>query len=120
MTDNIDVVSPVPLFKCDECNKAYTIKSSYQSHMRLKHKANKVSEDIENGSNTSKKKTTSAYRMWTENKVDEMPLLMTRELDSYLDNRNDASLVAAAAESEKVVEAEIMVQKLSVKSHELE
>ena len=120
MTDNTDVVSPVPVFKCDKCNKAYTIKSSYQSHMRLKHKANKVSEDIENGSNTSRKKTTSAYKMWTENEVDEMPLMMTRELDSYLDNRNDASLVAAAAESERVVEAEIMAQKLSVKSHELE
>ena len=120
MTDNTDVVSAVPVFKCDECSKAYTIKSSYQSHMRLKHKANKVSEDIENGSNTSKKKTTTAYKMWTENEVDEMPLMMTKELDSYLDNRNDASLMAAAAEIERAIEAEIMVQKFSVKSHELE
>ena len=102
MTDTVDVVNPVPEYKCHECNKTYAIKGSYSSHMRLKHRANKVSEDVENGSGgnpyRNKKKTSSAVRIWTENKVDEMPMMMTRELDSYIDNINDA---AAAAESEK-------------------
>ena len=120
MTDNTDVVSPVPVFKCDKCNKAYTIKSSYQSHMRLKHKANKASEDVQNVSKNTKKTTSSPYFPWIDADKEERPLLLTRELNSFLDNDNDASLVAAAAESEEMVEAEVMVEKLRVKSHELE
>ena len=117
MTDNTDVVFPSPVYKCDECNKTYAIKGSYQSHMRLKHKANKASEVLENGNNTSKKKPSSGYHMWTENEIGDMPLMLTRK--PYLDKKNDSSLVAAAVESQEDIENEIMIQKRSVKDHKL-
>ena len=120
MTDKIDVVCPVPVYNCHECTKTYAIKSSYQSHKRLRHRANKVSEDLENVSKTTKKTTSSPYFPWMDTEKDERPLILTRELDSFLDNGNDASLVAAAAESEEMAEAEAMGEKLRVKSHELE
>ena len=46
-----------------------------------------------------------------------MPLMLTRELDSFLDNRSDASLVVAARESE---ETEVQVERLEVRNHEFE
>ena len=115
MTDNTDVV----LYNCDLCNKRYTIKTSYQSHMRLKHKASKASEELENGNKTSRKKKAEAWNTWIENET-ENPGMWTRDLDSYLDNRNDGSLAAAAVESEEAIEAEIIGEKLAVKDHELD
>ena len=92
MTDTTDVV----LYKCDLCNKSYTIKSSYQSHISLKHKASKASEELENGNKTSRKKRAEAWNTWIENENDN-PGMWTRDLDSYLDNRNDGSLAAATS-----------------------
>ena len=116
MTGNTDVA-----FSCDQCDKTYNIKASFQSHMRLKHKANKASEEAENGGGKSDRKTyTPGYAMWVENEKDR-PMMNTRDLNSFLDNRGDVSLVEAALETEQVLQAEeIGVEKLLVKDHELE
>ena len=84
MTHNTAVVQPDPLYKCDKCNKTYAIKGSYKSHMRLKHKANKAHEDLENGSNDGRKKNYSPYQEWTENEKDERPLMLTKDLTHFL------------------------------------
>ena len=91
MTDNIDVV----YYKCDHCDKSYTIKSSYQSHLRLKHKAAKAAEELENGNKTAKKKRVGAFNMWIENEH-QKPGDWTRDLNSFLENQGDVSLAAAA------------------------
>ena len=50
-----------------------------------------------------------------------MPMMNTRDLNSYLDYRNDSSLAAAAIESEQVLQVEeIFVEKLAVKDHEID
>ena len=82
--------------------------------MRLKHKPSKESE-IEKGTSKSTRKT-SGQELWIENEMDR-PLLLTRELDSFLDSRSDTSLVKAVKESE---EAEVQVEKLAVRNHEFE
>ena len=87
--------------------------------MRLKHKANIKASEVENGKVISQKKGTSATSMWVENETDGL-LMSTRELNSLLANRSDASLADAAVESEQAVEAEIIVEKLRVKNHELD
>ena len=116
MTGNTDVA-----FSCDQCNKTYSIKASFQSHMRLKHKSNKASEEAENGGGKSeRKKSAPGYALWVENEKD-MPMMNTRDLNSFLDNRSDSSLAAAAMESEQVLQVEEMVvEKLMVKDHELD
>ena len=43
--------------------------------------------------------------------------MLTRELDSFLDNRSDTSLVLAARENK---EAQVQVEKLAVRNHEVE
>ena len=113
MTDNDDVV-----YACYQCDRTYKIKSSFQSHMRMKHKGNKVS-DIEKGQQGTQKKPISSYSMWVENEL-EIPHMSTREFDPFLANRSDFDLAIAAVESEKIFEAENVVEKLKVKSHELD
>ena len=108
---NKDVV-----FSCNICDKSYHIKSSFQSHMRLKHKPNKES-DMEKGTKTTNKKKEEMFYSWVENEKDDRPLMLTRDLDSFLDNRSDSSLVAAA---EGGIEVGIQMEKLMVKDHELE
>ena len=115
MTGNTDVV----LYKCDLSDKSYTIKSSYHSHLRLKHKAVKSADGLENGSNASRRKKDVALSTWIENEIED-PGMWTRNLDSYLENQNDISLAAAAFESEQAIQEEIMVEKLGVKYHEIE
>ena len=116
MTGNTDVA-----FSCDHCDKTYNIKASFQSHMRLKHKANKASEKAENGGgNSGRKNTTPGYALWVENEKNR-PMMDTRDLNSFLDNRSDSSLAAAAMESDKMNQVEEMVvEKLVVKDHELD
>ena len=115
MTDNTDVVS----YNCDLCSKSYIIiKSSYKTHRRLKHKTTKAAEELENGKENSRKKK-AAFNTWIDNENDQ-PGRWTRDLDSYLENRNDFSLAAAAIESAEVIEAEIIGEKLAVKDHELD
>ena len=46
--------------------------------------------------------------------------MWTRDLDSYLDNRNDGSLAAVAVKSEEAIEVKIIGEKLAVKDHELD
>ena len=87
MTENTDVV-----YECNQCDKKYAIKSSFQSHLRLKHRANKDSEAerAESGGNGNpyrlatgggnKKKTPE---IWVDNERG-MPLMTTRDLDSFL------------------------------------
>ena len=101
------------IFACNICDKYYDKKTSYQSHMRLKHKPTKESE-VEKGTKPNQKKI--GQGLWIENKLDR-PLMLTRELDSFLDKRSDTSLVVAARESE---EAEVQVEKLVVRNHEYE
>ena len=101
------------IFSCNFCDKSYDKKTSYQSHMRLKHKPTKESE-VEKGAKTPQKK--SGQGVWIENECDR-PLLLTRELDSFLDNRSNASLIGAAREIE---EAEMQVEKMVVRNHEFE
>ena len=55
------------VFPCNICDKSYNIKSSFQSHMRLKHKGNKDS-DMEKGTKTTKKKKQGGFFLWVENK----------------------------------------------------
>ena len=43
------------LFACTICDKSYDKKSSFQSHMRTKHRANKES-DLEKGTKTTQRK----------------------------------------------------------------
>ena len=57
--------------------------------------------------------------MWVENEL-EIPNMSTRELDSFLANRSDFDLAMAAVETEKILEAENVAEKLGVKSHELD
>ena len=105
MTGNTDVV-----YKCDQCDKSYSIKSSYQSHMRLKHKADKAADVLENGNKTGRKKNVEANHMWIENENEKL-MAWTRDLDSYLENQHDLSLEAAAVESEEALEVEIIADK---------
>ena len=116
MTGNTDVA-----FSCDQCDKTYSIKASFQSHMRLKHKSNKASEEAENGGGRSdRKKSAPGYALWVENEKN-MPMMNTRDLNSFLDNRSDSSLAAAAMESEQLLQVEeIIAEKLVVKDHELD
>ena len=116
MTGKTDVA-----YSCDHCDKTYNIKSSFQSHMRLKHKANKASEEAEKGRGISDRKNTApGYALWVENERDR-PMMNTRDLNSFLDNRSDSSLAAAAIESDQVLQIEqIVVEKLMVKDHELD
>ena len=116
MTGNIDVA-----YSCDHCDKTYNKKASFQSHLRLKHKGNKASEEAENGGGKSDRKTsTSGYAHWVENEKN-MPMMNTRDLNSYLDYRSDTSLAAAAIESEQVLQVEeIFVEKLAVNDHEID
>ena len=101
------------IYACNICDKSYDKKTSYQSHMRLKHKATKESE-VEKGAKVPQKK--SGQVLWFENEVGR-PLMWTWELDSFLDNRSDASLFVAARENE---EAEVQVEKLVTRDHEIE
>ena len=101
------------IYACNICDKSYDKKSSYQSHMRLKHKPTKESE-VEKGAKVPQKK--SGLGLWIENEVDR-PLMLTRELDSFLDNRSDTSLVVVAGESKEV---QVQVEKLAVRNHEVE
>ena len=103
------------IYACHSCDKSYDKKSSYQSHMRTKHRVTKEVE-VEKGTNTTQRKKGQGFSQWIENEVDR-PLLLTRELDSFLTNRSDKSLVVAARASE---EAEVQVEKLEVRNHELE
>ena len=102
------------IFACNICDKSYNKKTSYQSHMRLKHKPSKESE-VEKGTCKANQKR-SGQGVWIENKMDR-PLLLTRELDSFLDSKSDTSLVGAVRESEEV---EMQVEKLVVRNHEVE
>ena len=115
MTDNNDVV----YYKCDQCDKSYTIKSSYQSHMRLKHKTAKAAEELESGNKTARKKKVGAFNMWIENEHEKTGN-WTRDLNSFLENKRDFSLEAAAIESEEAIEIELQAEKLAVKNHEVD
>ena len=53
---------------------------------------------------------------WIENETDR-PLLLTCELDSFLNNQSDASLAGAVRDSEEIA---VQVEKLGVKNHEVE
>ena len=101
------------IYACNICDKSYDKKSSYQSHMRLKHKPTKESE-VEKGDKAPQRKSDRV--LWIENEFDR-PLILTRELDSFQDSRSDASLVVAAKESE---EAKVQVERLVVRNHELD
>ena len=104
------------LFACNLCDKSYDKKSSYQSHMRLKHKAGKEVE-MEKGTQTTQKKKGLVFYQWIENEKDKN-LQRTRELDSFLANKSDANMIEAAREME---EAEEQVERLvRVKNHEVE
>ena len=103
------------LFACNVCDKSYDKKSSYHSHVRTKHRATKEL-DVEKGTKTTQKSKGISFSQWIENET-ERPLLLTRELDSFLDNQSNASLVAAVRESE---EAADQADKLVVKDHEVE
>ena len=46
--------------------------------------------------------------------------MFTKDLNSFLANMSDASLVDAAFKSNQLVEAEIIVEKLNVRNHEVE
>ena len=81
--------------------------------MRLKHKPTKESE-VEKGTKASQKKV--GQGVWIEDEVNR-PLMLTRELDSFLDNRSDTSLIEAVRMSE---EAEAQVEKLVARNHEVE
>ena len=84
MTDSSDVV-----YSCTICDKSYKIKSSFQSHMRLKHKD--MQSDVEKGQKATQRKTTSAYTISVENEK-EQPLMRTRDLDSMLADKSDSTL----------------------------
>ena len=103
------------MYACTMCEKSYVKKSSYHSHMRTKHRATKEL-DMEKGTKTTQKRKGISFSQWIENETDR-PLLLTRELDSFLDNQSNASLVAAVKESE---EAEDQAAERGVKDHEVE
>ena len=84
-------------------DKSYTIKSSYHSHLKQKHKAIETVEGLENGSDVSRKKNAESLSTWIENE-NEYPGMWVSYLCSYLENRNDHSLAAASIESEKAIE----------------
>ena len=105
------------LYACTMCDKSYDKKSSYQSHMRLKHRAAKEVELEKGTKTTQKKKGHGIYYQWIENEKDKN-LQRTRELDSFLANKSDANLIDAAREIE---EAEVQMERLGrVNDHELE
>ena len=83
--------------------------------MRIKHRAAKES-DVEKGTKTTQKVKGIAFSQWFENEKDR-PLLLTRELDSFLANRSDVSLERAVRETE---EAEVQIENLAVRNHEVE
>ena len=83
--------------------------------MRTKHRATKES-DVEKGTKTTQKSKGLAFSQWIENEKDR-PLLLTRELDSFLANRSDASLVRAVRETEDV---DVQVENMVVRDHEVE
>ena len=103
------------IYACNICDKSYDKKSSYHSHMRTKHKAAKET-DVEKGKTTTQKNKAQGFHQWIENEVDR-PMLLTRDLDSFLANESDASLVGAMKDSEEVA---VEVEKLSVRNHEVE
>ena len=104
------------LYDCNLCDKSYDKKSSYQSHMRLKHRAAKEVE-MEKGTQTTQKKKGLIFYQWIENEKNKN-LQRTRDLDSFLDNKSDANMLEAAREME---EAEENVERLvRVNDHELE
>jgi uncharacterized C2H2 Zn-finger protein len=72
---------------------------------------------MEKGTKTSKRKKEEIFSSWVENEKDDRPLMLTRDLNSFLDNRSDASLVEAA---DGGIEVDIQMEKLKVKDHELE
>ena len=61
------------IYACNICDKTYDKKSSFHSHMRTKHRANKESE-LEKGTKTTQKSRGQAFSQWIENEVDR-PLL---------------------------------------------
>ena len=103
------------LYSCTMCDKTYDKKSSYHSHMRTKHRATKES-DVEKETKTTQKNKGISFSQWIENET-ERPLLLTRDLDSFLNNQSDASLVGAVRDSEEIA---VQVEKLGVKNHEVE
>ena len=103
------------IYACTMCDKSYDKKSSYHSHMRIKHRATKEL-DVEKGNKTTQKNKGILFSQWIENETDR-PLLLTRELNSFLDNQSDTSLEGAAKESEEIT---VQVEKLVVKNHEVE
>ena len=106
------------IYACTICDKSYDKRSSFNSHMRIKHRNNKES-DLEKGTKTTQKNRGQAFSQWIENELDR-PLLQTRELDSFLANRSDEDLVAAARELMDSNEANVQVEKLVVLDHEVD
>ena len=105
-------------YACTICDKSYDKKSSFQSHMRIKHRATKES-DLEKGTKTTQRNKGQAFSQWIENERDR-PLLQTRELDSFLLNRSDEDLLVAARETVEDMEANAQVEKLVVRDHEVD
>ena len=93
------------LYACNMCDKSYDKKSSFQSHMRLKHRAAKEIEVEKGTQTTQKKKGQGIYYQWIENEKDKN-LWRTHELDSFLANKSDTNLFEAAREAE---EADVQV-----------
>ena len=100
MTGTIDVVYPYT-----QCDKTYNIRSSFQSHMRQKHKANTKTSDNEKVKQDTQKKSNTGQSFWVVFER-ERPLMSTNDLNFILANMSDASLVNAALEAEQFVEAE--------------
>ena len=115
--DNVQSNKDV-IYACTICDKSYDKKSSYNSHMRIKHRNNKES-DLEKGTKTTQRNRGQAFSQWIENEIDR-PLLQTRELDSFLANRSDEDLVAAEREMMESMEANVQVDKLVVRDHEVD
>ena len=66
--DNVQSQKDV-IYACTICDKSYDKKSSFNSHMRIKHRNNKES-DLEKGTKTTQKNRGQAFSQWIENELD--------------------------------------------------